>query len=204
MIPHSFSRCILTALCVFAFAGVTRAQMNAGFLGQRYAGASLFMEDIRKGNISNGNGVEFNANMPLTDFLDAGVRASHEKFNSYSITDRRLGGSLIGYADMDTWKPYIELSVANTAQSSTVAGVTYKNNEMYWSVGAGIEAPLSKSTAIFGLVTHNNYFDNKLDSYWTYKFGFNRWFTPKIGGVFSVTFFEGESVTYSFGLTYRF
>jgi hypothetical protein len=204
MIPHTTSRCILAILFVFALAGVTRAQMDAGFIGKRYAGIALFTEDLRKQDISNGNGVELNGNVPLNSFLDASVRASYEKFNDYSISDKRFGGSLIGYADLDTWKPFMELSVANTAQSSTVSGIKYKNSENYWSMGAGVEAAITKSTAIFGLVTHNNYFDSKRDSYWTYKFGLNTWFTPKIGGVFSVSFFESESVTYSFGMTYRF
>lgn len=178
--------------------------MDAGFIGQRHAGVSLFIENLRNENISNGNGTELNANIPITSFLDGGVRASYEKFNDYSISDRRFVGSLIGYADLDTWKPFIELSIGNTAQSSTFSGVTYKNNENYWSVGAGVEAPVTKTTAIFGLATRNNYFDSKRDSYWTYKFGVNTWFNQKFGGVASVSIFEGESVTYSLGLTYRF
>jgi len=178
--------------------------MDAGFIGQRYAGVSLFIEDLRHQNISNGNGTEINANVPLTSFLDAGVRASYEKFNDYSISDRRFIGSLIGYADLDTWKPFMELSVGNTAQSSTFSNITYKNSENYWSVGAGIEAPITKTTAIFGLATRNNYFDTKRNSYWTYKVGVNTWFNKKFGGVASVSIFEGESVTYSLGLTCRF
>ena len=178
--------------------------MEAGFLGKRYAGVSLFTEELRHENISNGYGTEFNGTLPLNSFLDATVRASYEKFNDYSISDRRVGGSLIGYADMDMWKPFIEVSVANTAQSSTVGGIKYSSSDGYWSVGAGIEAPVTRSTAIFGLATRNNYFDSKLDSYWTYKFGVNTWFTPKVGGVISISIFEGESVTYSFGMTYRF
>jgi hypothetical protein len=204
MIPHPSSRCILAVLFVFALAGVARAQNDAGFIGKRYAGMSLFLENIRTQNIDNGTGVELNANVPLTGFLDANVRASTEKFNTYSISDQRFGGSLIGYADMDTWKPFMELSVANTAQSSTIAGNTYKNSEAYWSVGVGIEAALTKTMAIFAVATNSNYFDSKRDSYWTYKLGLNTWLTPKIGGVFSVSFYEGESVTYTLGMNYRF
>jgi hypothetical protein len=204
MIPHSFSRCILAVLFVFALAGVARGQRDAGFIGKRYVGVSLFLENIRTEDLSNGNGIELNGNVPLTDFLDASVRVSSEKINDYDISDQRFGGSLIGYADMDTWKPFMELSVANTAQSSTIAGKTYKNSENYWSVGVGIEAAVTKTVAIFGAATLNNYFDNKRDSYWTYKLGLNTWLTPKIGCMFSVSFYESESVTYTLGMNYRF
>jgi hypothetical protein len=205
MIPSSTSRYILSALFVFAFAAAARAQMDAGFLGKRYVGASLFTENLRHQNISNGYGPELNGNLPLNSFLDATVKASYEKFNDYSISDRRFSGSLVGYADMETWKPFVELSLANTTQSSTTLdGIKHRSSDPFWSVGAGIEAPVTRSTAIFGVVTRNDYFDSKRNSYWTYKFGVNTWFTPKIGGVLSASFFENESVTYALGMTYRF
>jgi hypothetical protein len=204
MIPHTTSRCILAAFFVFALAGVTHAQMDAGFLGRRYTGASPFTESLRHRDLSNGNGMELNGNIPLNAFLDAHVLASYEKFKDYSISDTRFGGSLIGYADLDVWKPFAEVAIANTAQSSTVSGIKYNSSDAYWSVGVGIEAPASRSTAVFALITRNNYFNSKLDSYWTYKFGVNTWFTEKIGGLIAISFFKSESITTSIGLTYRF
>ena len=190
-------------LCL-PFAGSAHAQIEAGFLGKRYADASLFIEDLRHGTVSNGLGLELHGNIPLTSYLDASANISYEKFNNYSISDQRIGGSLIGYADLDTWKPFLELTVANTNQSSTVEGVKYTSSKGYWTAGAGIEAPVTRSTAIFGLAARSEYFDRKLASYWTYKFGVNTWFTQKIGGVLAVSFFKNESITYSVGVAYRF
>ena len=205
MIPHPTSRYLIAVLFILALAGVSRAQqMDAGFLGKRYAGASLFIEHLNSGNIGDGYGAELNGNAPLSSFLDATVQASYEKFGDYSLKDKRFGGSLVGYADLDSWKPFAELGFTNTAQSSTVSGIKYSNSENLCSFGMGVEAPVSKSTAVFALVAYNRYFNTKIDSYWTYKFGVNTWVTPKLGAVFSVSIWDGESTTCSLGVMYRF
>jgi hypothetical protein len=205
MIPYPTSRYLIAVLFVLALTDICRAQqMDAGFLGKRYAGASLFIEHLNSGNISNGNGVELTGNAPLASFLDASLHASYEKFGDYSLKDQRFGGSLIGYADLDTWKPFAELGFTNTAQSSTVSGIKYTNSENLCSFGMGVEAPVSKSTSVFGVVAYNRYFNDKIDSYWTYKFGINTWVTPKLGAVLSVSIWDGESTTTSLGMVYRF
>ena len=205
MIPHTTSRFLIAVFFILALTGISRAQqMDAGFLGKRYAGAALYIEHLNSGDIGNGNGVELNGNAPLASFLDASVQASYEKFGNYSLKDKRLGASLTGYADLDTWKPFAELGFTNTAQSSTVSGIEYTNSENLCSFGVGVEAPVSKSTAVFGVVAFNRYFNDKIDSYWTYKFGINAWVTPKLGAVFSVSIWDGESTTYALGMMYRF
>jgi hypothetical protein len=206
MIPHSTPRYLIAVLCIFALACIARAQMDAGFLGKRYVGASLFAENVRQQNVPNGNGLEFSGNIPLNSFLDAGVKTSFEKFSedNLRITDQRITGSVVGYADLENYKPFAEVSLTNTAQTSTFSGLKYKNNESFSSFGAGIEAPVSRSSSIFGLITYNRYFNRNLDSYWTYKFGLNTWLTPKLGAVIAVSFWESESTTYSLGLMYRF
>jgi hypothetical protein len=211
MLPKSTPQFLIATLCIFALTGIARAQMDAGFVGKRYVGASLFNENLHHENINDGHGAELCANVPLASFLDVGVKTSYEKFSgswqnfgNYSISDRRITGSVIGYYDTDYFKPFIELSYTNTAQSSTFAGATNKNSEGLWGTGIGIEAPVTKSTAIFGLATYNRYFNNNYDNYWTYKFGINTWFTRNVGGVASVSFWDGESTTVSLGIIYRF
>jgi len=207
----STPRFLISTLCIFALAGIARAQMEPGFIGKRYVGASFFNENLHHENIDDGHGAELCANVPLASFLDVGVKTSYEKFSGsrqdfgdYSISDRRITGSLLGYFDADYIKPFVELSYTNTAQTSTFVGVKNKNNEGLCGVGVGIEAPVSKSTAIFGLATYNRYLNGNYDNYWTYKFGINTWFTRKVGGVVSVSIWDGESTTFSLGVMYRF
>jgi len=204
MTTTSTPRILIATICLLALASAARAQMDAGFIGKRYAGLGFFSEDVRSSDIDNGDGVEFFANTPIIDWLDAGLRASYEKFSSYSLSDRRITGSVLAYTDLDWMKPFAELSVTATNQSSTVNSINYKNRETLWAVGLGAEIPFTRSSALFGSVTRNEYFNSQYDTYWTYKVGMNTWITPKLGATFAVTIWEGESTTYSVGVNVRF
>jgi hypothetical protein len=206
MTTHSTPRFrfLIAIILLIAFASSARAQMDAGFIGKRYAGLDFFSENVRTVGIDNGSGVELFGNVPIVESLDASLRLSSERFDSYSITDRRITGSVLGYIDMDWIKPYAELSATTTDQSSTVRNVKYKNRETLWGVGLGLEIPCTRSSAIFCSATRNEYFNSEYNAYWTYKIGLNTWITPKIGLVLAASVWDGESTTYSAGLTVRF
>lgn len=204
MITQSTPRSLIVAILLVALTSIAHAQMDAGFIGKRYAGLSFFSEDLRTSGIDNGNGVELFANVPIVESLDAGLRLSSERFGTYSITDRRITGSILGYIDMDWAKPYAELSITSTNQSSTVNNIEYKNREILWAAGVGFEIPCTRSSALFCGATRNEYFNSEYDSYWTYKFGFNTWVTPKVGVVLCASIWDGESITYSAGFNVRF
>lgn len=197
-------RLLLATLCLAAFATAARAQMDAGFIGKRHVGLNFFTEDVRSSDMDNGNGVELTANIPLLDFLDAGFRASSERFSDFQYTDRRIGGYVLGYMDLEWAKPYIEFSATETNQSSTYNNVKYRNRESLWAATLGLEVPITRSSAIYASAAHTEYFDSSYDSAWIYKFGFNTWLTPKLGATAGLSVYEGESVTYSLGLNVRF
>lgn len=204
MTKHSIPRLLLAIFGLLALASVGHAQMDAGFIGKRYAGLGFFTENVRSSNMDNGNGVELFANVPILDFLDAGFRASSERFSNFSYTDRRIGGYVTAYTDLDWAKPYVEFSISETNQSSSYNNVKYRNRESLWATGLGLEVPVTRSSALFGSATYTEYFNSSYDSAWIYKLGLNTWFTPKLGAVVGISFYESESVTYSLGVNIRF
>src|SRR5258706_4812453 len=90
--------------CVVIMNSTVRAQTNAGLLGQRYAGLSVFSESIRNRNISNGIGGAVGVNLPLTSFLDFAVGGSTESFHDYSVKDQRASPGLTPYQDFNALK----------------------------------------------------------------------------------------------------
>jgi len=182
----------------------TRAQTNAGLLGQRYAGLSLFSESIRNRDISNGVGGAMGVNFPLTSFLDFGVSGSSESFHDYSVKDHRAAAGFTAYHDFNAFKAFADVSVGGTWQSSKVNGVSYNDNDGIYAFGAGIEAPFTDRSALFGRVALNQYFQRDRGHYWTYTAGANHWFTAKLGATVSVSFFENTSVIYGIGVNVRF
>ncbi|MFT3870096.1 MAG: hypothetical protein QM715_16735 [Nibricoccus sp.] len=204
MTKHSTPRLLLVILGLLALASAAQAQMDAGFIGKRYAGLGFFTENVRDSNMDNGNGVELFANVPILDFLDAGFRASSERFSNFNYTDRRIGGYVTAYADLEWAKPFVEFSIGETNQSSTYNNVKYRNRESLWATSFGLEIPVTRSSALFASAAYTEYFNSSYDSAWIYKFGLNTWFTPKLGAMIGASFYESESITYSLGLNFRF
>ena len=190
--------------CVVVLNSTALAQTNAGLLGQRYAGLSLFSESIRNRDISNGTGGALGVNFPLTPFLDLGVSGSSESFSDYSVKDHRASAAMIAYRDFNVLKGFIDVSIGGTWQSSKVSGVSYRASDGLYAFGAGFEAPFTDRSALFGRIARNQYFDADREAYWTYSAGANHWFTDKLGATISVTFFESSSITYALGVNVRF
>ena len=178
--------------------------MDPGFLGKRFAGAGLFIENVHDVDLDPGTGLLGHVNLPLAASLDLTGFASYERFSDFSIRDKRAGATLLAYYESDYFKPFIEAGVAGTWQSSTIAGRTYKNHDGLYIAGLGVEAAVSRSTALFLKATLNKYFDSDNGDFWTYTAGANTWFNEKIGATLSVAFNEGETTVYSFGIAYRF
>src|SRR5688572_12432587 len=122
--------------CVVAFTSNAVAQTNAGLLGQRYFGLSLFTESIRNRDISNGNGGAAGVNFPLTPYLDLGVSGSSESFSDYSVKDHRASAAMIAYRDFNVLKGFVDFSVGGTWQSSKVSGITYRASDGLYAFGA--------------------------------------------------------------------
>ena len=190
--------------CVTVINSTALAQTNAGLLGQRYAGLSLFTESIRNRDISNGIGGSMGVNLPLMSFLDFGVSGSSESFRDYSVKDQRAAAALIAYRDFNSLKAFADASIGGTWQSSKVSGVSYRDNDGIYAFGVGFEAPFTDRSALVGRVALNQYFKRDRGHYWTYTAGANHWFNEKLGATLTVSFFESTSIIYGLGVTVRF
>ncbi|MBI5382572.1 MAG: hypothetical protein HZA31_11785 [Opitutae bacterium] len=191
--------------CAVLSSGTAFAQMQAGLLGKQYVQAAYFTEDIRKpSNIDNGNGASFGVNLPLMPNVDLGLGGYYESISTNDFTNKRLTATVTGYQEVNGFKPFIDVSLASDWQSSSYRGVDYSKTTGVYALGVGVEAPVSDNTALFGRIAYNKYFNGMTSRYYTYAFGFNHWFTPKVAGMASVSFWENDSVTYSVGLGYRF
>lgn len=189
--------------CVFVGSPV-RAQTQAGLLGQRYTALSVFTENLRDSNLSNGTGAVLAVNLPVAAFLDIEASGSFESFSDYSIRDQRAFAGLVAYRDFNTFKAFAVGSIGSTWQSSKVNGITYRANDGIYALGAGLEIPFTDKSAIFGRATWNRYFDDNRGHYWLYAAGVNHWFNQKFGATALVSFFESSSVTFSLGVNVRF
>jgi hypothetical protein len=189
---------------VLLLAGSAHAQMDPGFLGKRYAGASLFLETVHGSELDAGSGILGSANLPLSANLDLHGYGYYERFSDFDVRDKRIGASVLAYREYDYFKPFIEGGLAGSWQSSTIAGRKYESHDGLYIAGLGVEAAVSRQSALFIKATLNKYFDSDNGDYWTYTGGVNTWFNDKIGGLISVAFNESETTVYTFGLFVRF
>jgi hypothetical protein len=204
MIPHQTSLRLLVVTGCLLLGSAASAQMDPGFLGKRYAGAGLFIETVKEGNLDAGTAALAVVNQPLGANLDLNGYASYERFSDYSIRDKRIGANLVGYRELEYFKPFVELGVAGTWQSSEFNGRKYENHDGIYIGGLGVEAAVGRQTAVFLKANFNKYFDSDNGDYWTYTLGLNTWFNDKIGGSASIAFNESETTVYTFAAVYRF
>ena len=186
-------------LLCFSFAVASQlsaADTDAGLLGRNYVGTDLFIEHVRTANISDGLGGALTGNFAVAPHFDLGATASLERFSDFSIRDDRLGVYARGFTEVSGFRPFADLSLGGTWQSSTFDGVTHRSNDGIYGVAFGVEAPVAKSTALFGRLGYNKYFDSKNGHYWLYSLGLNHWLTPQLNLGASVSFQDSDSVTY--------
>ena len=180
------------------------AQIQAGLLGKRTVGLSGFAEDIRTANISNGSGALLGVNLPLGTNFDFGFSGSYESINTNSFNEKQLFASLTAYQELDSFKPFVDVSIGNIWQASTVGGFQYSDNKSIYAIGAGAEAPISDTTALVGRISYNKFFDSKLGHHWTYSVSINHWLTEQVAGIASIAFRGSDSIIYTVGMAVRF
>jgi hypothetical protein len=173
------------------------ADTDAGLLGKNYVGTNLFLEHVRTANISDGFGGALTGNFAVAPHFDLGAIASLERFSDYSIHDDRVGAYARAFTEVSGFRPFADLSLGGTWQSSTINGVTYRSNDGIFGAAFGVEAPVAKSTALIGRLGYNKYFDSKNGHYWLYSLGLNHWLTPQLNLGASVSFQDSDSITYT-------
>jgi hypothetical protein len=180
------------------------AQIQAGLLGKRTIGLSGFAEYIRTSNIDNGSGALLGVNLPLGANFDFGFSGTYESIPTNNFNEQQLFASLTAYQELDSFKPFVDVSAGNIWQASRVGDFQYSDNKSVYAIGAGAEAPISDTTAIVGRISYNAYFDTKLGHHWTYSLGINHWLTERVAAVASVAFRGSDSIIYTVGLAVRF
>src|ERR1700690_806002 len=95
------------------------AQIQAGLLGRRTVGLSGFAEDIRTAGISSGSGALLGGNLPLGPNVDFGFSGSYESIPTNSFQEKQLFASLTAYQELDSFKPFVDVTLGNIWQSSS-------------------------------------------------------------------------------------
>src|SRR4051794_21754038 len=108
--------------CLSVVGRLSAADTDAGLLGKNYAGANIFMEHVRTADISDGFGGAVTGNFAVAPHLDIGATASLERFSDFSIHDDRIGAYARGFAETNGFRPFVDLSLGGTWQSSTING----------------------------------------------------------------------------------
>ncbi len=199
----AFRCAIIAAGSILAHANLA-AQVTAGLVGTRYVEANFFVEDIRANGIDNGFGVIVRGNLPVSSFLDLSAFASRESIDTSSFDETQLGAQLTAHWVVAEMKPFVDVGLANVWQSSEVGSVRFSDNNALYSLGLGLEAPFSDTTALLLRIGQNRYFDGDLGHYTLYTVGFNHRLQDNLSLTGNVTFRDDDSIYYSLGLALKF
>ena len=184
---------------------IVSAQSDAGLIGKRYFQVTYLNEEARDLNVDNANGFGGGVNLPVQQHWDVGVDASYLRYSDFDFTEKRLNSVLRGHVTgTESSRFFIDLMLSYDAQASVVGGVHYKNNELLWGAGLGMELAATSSTAFVVSVARTEWFDTDLDGYTTYTLGVNHWFTPKLNVSAAVVWLQSETVTYRVSCNVRF
>jgi hypothetical protein len=200
----------LAALAAGAFLhgqSTAASSTTAGVLGQRYVGAGVFVDDFRDTSIDSGIGGGLLVNLPVASALDVAFEYSYERVDDSLLDGREhaIAATLRAYNAYEGVKLFSDVTLGyawDKIKAPSVGRIT--DNDGFWAVGVGVEAPIASSTALVGRVAYGDRFDGDDSDAWTFTVGANHWFTPKLVGAASVSFQEDDAVLYTIGLGLRF
>ncbi len=197
---------IAAGACLF---GQTASVNNdsAGLLGQRYVGVGFFVDDLREVPVDSGLGGSVGVNLPITSNLDLAFQYAYERISDSLLKARNhtVGATLRAYNPYEGVKLFSDATLSHSWSRVRAPGVgRVTENDPYWELGVGVEAPLTSSTALLGRVSYSDAFDGDVDGTWNFTAGVSHRFTAKVDGLASVTFHEDDAVVYAIGVAYRF
>jgi hypothetical protein len=138
------------------------AQIQAGLLGRRTVGLSGFAEDLRTAGIGNGSGALLGVNLPLGSNADFGFSGSYESIPTNSFQEKQAFASLTAYRELNGFKPFVDVSIGNIWQSSSVGAFQYSDNKAAMHLAPGrrlrypMRLPSSAGSAITNISTANS------------------------------------------------
>lgn len=198
----------LAALAVSSCLFGQNAESSAGLLGFRYVGAGVSVEDFR-GDLSplaNGVGPDLVVNLPVKSNLDVAFSYGyeHSSRSSLKLREHSVGATVRAYNPYEGVKLFSDATLGYAWTRLRAPAANLSENDAFWSLGVGVEAPVAAATSLIGRVAYVDGFSGDTDGSWTFTGGVNHWFTSKVFGLASVTFVENDSVVYSLGGGLRF
>jgi hypothetical protein len=190
-----------------AIAQAVEESESSGLIGKRYVGADFLMKDFR--DISdNGYGGALVFNQPVSDVVDLTGSFSYTQVDSQTtdITQNGLEVGAIFYTEKDGYKPFMSASLGYgwdkfeypaPAQGDTDEGFLF-------SIGAGVEVPLTDKTAALGAFSYRDGTDSDTEDSWGLELGLNHWVTETVALKGSFYIVEDDSVTFRVGARLAF
>jgi hypothetical protein len=175
---------------------------SSGLIGKRYVGADFVTKDYRDLN-DNGYGGSLLVNQPVSDVVDISGRFSYTQLDNKSadLTQTAFEVGTVFYTEKDGYKPFMSASLGyGWDEIDYPAPLRSQNEEGFiFSVGAGVEVPLTDKTAAIGEFSYRDGTDSNTEDSWGLELGLNHWVTEKIALKGSVYIVEDDSVTFRIG-----
>jgi hypothetical protein len=199
-------------LATFASASSALAQSatepeSPGLIGKRYVGADFVMKDFRDLS-DNGYGGSVLFNQPMSDVLDLTGSYSYTQVDGQGpdLTQSALDVGAIYYAEKDGYKPFMSASLGYGWDQWKFAAPAQNDNDegFFYSVGFGVEVPLSTNTAAIGQVSYRDGVDSDTEDSFGLDLGVNHFFTSQFAVKASVYIVEDDSVSFRIGARFAF
>ena len=184
------------------------ANSAAGRLGQRYIGTSYGVADLNDIR-EEFHDFSFGVNLPVSKFadFDAGYGYQWLNNNPVDIDAHEIDAGITLYSNKHTPKPFVSATVGYSWQKASYAGVTARDDEAFYGLSVGIEAPVGPVvlTPSIGL---SDSLENGGDPAFGYGVDVHRWITSKLGLRAAISYVDHgddlESWNYRLGLRVRF
>jgi hypothetical protein len=178
---------------------------SAGLLGKNYVDFGLFTEHFRNIDSKSGYGTGIDLNLPAMDNFDVGLNYAFERVASAPrLTENTLGTSFTGYFTTGNVKPFADLDFGYAWQRTKLDTTTTRNDRGIYGAGAGLEVPVTSSTALAGRAVYDNSFRKGSHHERVYTASVAQNITDGIAAKVNVSFHEKNSTVYDLGVVFFF
>jgi hypothetical protein len=180
---------------------------SSGLIGKRYAGADFLITDSRDlADNSYGGSLVFN--QPVSEVVDLTGSYSYDQMNGQAIdlTRNVLEVGAIYYSQLEGYKPFMSASLGYAWDKWEFPAPLQGDNDegFLYSIGLGVEVPLSDKTAAVGEVSYQDGMDSGEEDSWGLEVGLNHWITEKVALKASVYVVEDDAVSFRLGARFAF
>jgi hypothetical protein len=190
-----------------AVAQAVETTESSGLIGKRYAGADFMIQDYRDTS-DNGHGGALIFNQPFSDVVDITGALSRSMIDGdfVEMTKDVLKVGAVYYTEKDGYKPFMSAGLGYGWDKLEFKNSNRKDNDegFLFSVGVGVEVPLSEKTAAIGEFSYSDGADSNSEDSWGLELGLNQWVSKTIAIKGSVYIVEDDSVTFRIGARLAF